>query len=347
MIKYLRLLLLPFSCLYGLAVIVRNMFYDSGMFSSRSFELPVISIGNLDVGGAGKSPMTEYLVRLLKGEYKLATLSRGYGRITKGYIEAQVDSTDVEIGDEPAQFKQKFPDIMVAVCESRVDGIKKLRLNHDLVIMDDAYQHRAVAPGLSILLFDYGRVNEPRLLLPAGNLREPYSGYKRADVIVITKCPATLSETEKEQIKLRVKPKAHQELFFTRISYGALQEIDGAPSTAILDRDTEVFLLTGIANPYPLLKHLENSVKTVNHHNYPDHHRFSLKNITKLADEFERCVAQKKLVITTEKDAQRLREQALLPIVEKLNILVMPITVKFLAGQQQFDEIVKNYVRKY
>jgi tetraacyldisaccharide 4'-kinase len=347
MIKYLRLLLLPFSCIYGLVTMVRNALYNVGLVSSHEFRFPVISVGNLDVGGAGKSPMTEYLVGMLKRERKLATLSRGYGRMTQGYIEATIGSTDVEVGDEPAQFKQKFPDVMVAVCESRVEGIKKLSIDHDLIILDDAYQHRAVKPGLSILLFDYGRINESRFLLPAGNLREPYSGYKRADVIVITKCPPTLSAAGMEQIKQRIKPKPHQQLFFTAISYGALQDLNGNKVSDVVDKDTAVLLLTGIANPVPLVNHLNNNAKTVIHHNYPDHHRFSLKNIAKLADEFEACAAQKKLIITTEKDAQRLREQALLPIVEKLNILVLPITVSFLTGQQQFDKIVEDYVRKH
>jgi tetraacyldisaccharide 4'-kinase len=200
---------------------------------------------------------------------------------------------------------------------------------------------------LSILLFDYERINEPRFLLPAGNLREPYSGYKRADVIVISKCPTVLSEAQMADVKKRIKPMAHQSLFFTSISYGGLQDINKGEANIKLDKQTEVFLLTGIANPNPLLKHLDNCVKRVIHHNYPDHHRFSLKNIAKLAEEFETSTEQKKCIITTEKDAQRLREQALLPIVEKLNILVLPITVNFLTGQQQFDEIVRNYVRKY
>jgi tetraacyldisaccharide 4'-kinase len=347
MMKYLRLLLLPFSWLYGLAVIIRNWCYDRGFFTSRSFNLPVISVGNLDVGGAGKSPMTEYLVRMFKGRYKLATLSRGYGRMTKGYLEATINSVDVEVGDEPAQFKQKFPDITVAVCESRVDGINKLKYDHKLVILDDAYQHRAVEPGLNILLFDFSRVYEFRFLLPAGNLREPYSGYKRADVIVVTKCPPQLTAPQMEQISKKIKPLSHQELFFTCISYGDLHDMAGNNVANVMDKDTEVFLLTGIANPNPLLKHLADDVKTVKHHNYPDHHRFTLKNITKLANEFDACAAQKKLVITTEKDAQRLREQALLPIVKKLNILVLPITVSFLSRQQQFDEIIEDYVRKY
>ncbi|MBW4888849.1 tetraacyldisaccharide 4'-kinase [Mucilaginibacter sp. HMF5004] len=347
MIKYLRLLLLPFSWLYGLAIMIRNWCYDKGIFPSRSFDMPIISVGNLDVGGAGKSPMTEYLINLFKNGRKLATLSRGYGRITKGYLEAETDSTDVEVGDEPAQFKQKFPDITVAVCEKRVDGIKRLRHEHNLIILDDAFQHRALEPGLSILLFDFSRVYQPRFLLPAGNLREPFSGYKRADIIVVTKCPPALNEQHQQQIQKRIAPLKYQQLFFTKIAYAALQDIAGNTVGHEITKDAEVFLLTGIANPVPLLKHLQNGAKAVIHHNYPDHHRFTLKNIAKLADEFDACTAQKKLIITTEKDAQRLREQVLLPTVEKLNILVLPIAVKFLDRQQQFDEIVKDYVRKY
>jgi tetraacyldisaccharide 4'-kinase len=347
MIKYLRLLLLPFSLLYGMVIIIRNWCYDEGLFKSRAFNMPIISIGNLDVGGAGKSPMTEYLIRLFKDERKLATLSRGYGRITKGYIEAAEDSTNVEVGDEPAQFKQKFKDITVAVCEKRVAGVKRLRYEHDLIILDDAYQHRALQPGLSILLFDYSRINEPRFLLPAGNLREPYSGRSRADMIVITKCPEILDAGQMADAVKRVAPLHTQPVYFTSISYGAVQGMDGSKATVEIDKDTTIFVLTGIANSAPLLNYLNKAAKTVIHHKYPDHHRFSLKNITKLADDFDSCAAEKKLIITTEKDAQRLREQALIPIVKKLEILVLPIAVNFLAEQQQFDETVKNYVRKY
>jgi len=347
MIKYLRLLLFPFSCLYWLAVVVRNWCYDAKIFKSSSFNIPVISVGNLDVGGAGKSPMTEYLIRLFRDDRTLATLSRGYGRLTKGYIEASADTNAAETGDEPAQFKQKFPDITVAVCEDRVEGIVRLKAAHNLIILDDAYQHRAVKPGLSILLLDYSRVYEPRWVLPTGNLREPYAGRKRADIIVVTKCPATLNEYQMDKLRVKVAPYPHQQLFFSAISYSALQDIDGYNVSSQIDSDTIIFLLTGIANPEPLVKHLESTAKTVIHHNYPDHHRFSTKNIAKLADEFNACSAQKKLIITTEKDAQRLREQALVETVKQLNFLVVPITVKLLTGQQQFDTIVKDYVRQY
>ncbi|HTH82479.1 MAG TPA: tetraacyldisaccharide 4'-kinase [Mucilaginibacter sp.] len=346
--KYLRLLLFPFSLIYALIVMIRNWCFDAGLFKSRQFELPVISVGNLAVGGAGKSPMTEYLIRLLKNDYKLATLSRGYGRETKGYLTATASTTATEIGDEPAQFKHKFPDITVAVCEKRVEGIEQLKVDHNLIIMDDAYQHRAVKPGLSVLLFDYNTVNQPQLLLPAGNLRETFSGRWRADVMVVSKCPEDLSSGEQNKIAAKLAPLPYQQLFFTSIAYQNLQDKNGNEANIVINSDTTVFLITGIANAQPLVNYIKKYTSHVIHHNYPDHHRFSLKNITKLADEFAACTAQKKVIITTEKDAQRLGEQELLPLVTSLPILAMPIGVKFLNNeQQQFDKLIIEYVRKY
>jgi tetraacyldisaccharide 4'-kinase len=348
MLKYLRWFLLPLSWLYGLIIIIRNWCYDAGIFKSTGFNFPVISIGNLDVGGAGKSPMTEYLVRLLKSDNNLATLSRGYGRKTTGFIQSTKNSTATEIGDEPAQFKQKFPAITVAVCEDRVAGIEQLKANHDLIILDDAYQHRALKPGLSVLLFDYNRIFEPRFMLPAGNMREPFGGRKRADIIIISKCPQYLTSQQQEGIKTHIKPYPQQQVFFTAIAYGELKDINDHPATAIIDNNTVVFLITGIANPTPLLNYVKTKAKQVIHHNYPDHHQFSLKNIAKLADEFNTCPADKKLIITTEKDIQRLREHTLLQAVKQLPVLVIPIEVQFLNEQQtEFDKIIQNYVRRY
>lgn len=346
--KTLRLLLLPFSLLYGLVVIIRNWCYDGGIFKSRQFNLPVISVGNLEIGGAGKTPMTEYLVRLFKDSQKLATLSRGYGRETKGYLLATTDTTATQIGDEPAQFKHKFPDITVAVCEQRSEGIMQLQKEHNLILLDDAYQHRAVKPGLSILLFDYSKINEPHLLLPAGNMREPFSGRWRADVIVISKCPEQLTDSELTLIAEKMSALPYQALFFTSIIYQPMLDMDGNKANVTIDADTTVFLLTGIANPKPLVKHIKNYTSQLMHHNYPDHHRFSLKNITKLADEFSACSAQKKVIITTEKDAQRLLEHELLPMVKTMPILVIPVGVQFLNNShQQFDQLVTKYVREY
>ena len=349
--KYLRLLLYPFSLIYGLVVIIRNWCFDAGIFKSRKFYIPVISVGNLDVGGAGKSPMTEYLVRLLKNNCKLATLSRGYGRKTKGYFVASRNSPRSLaslIGDEPGQFHQKFPDITVAVCENRVAGIKTLQVDHNLIILDDAYQHRAVKPGLSLLLFDYNRVKEPHLLLPAGNLREPFSGRKRADTIIITKCPGQLTAHEQTVILDRIKPFTHQQVFFTSINYQLLQTLKGEIADIKLTADTTIFLLTGIANAHPLVQHLKIYTQQIIHHKYPDHHRFSLKNISKLADDFAACTQPHKVIITTEKDAQRLATNELLPLVKDLPVLVLPIGISFLNnGQQQFDQFVLNYVTEY
>jgi tetraacyldisaccharide 4'-kinase len=346
--KLLRWLLFPFSLLYGLVVIIRNWCYDAGILKSREFNLPVISVGNLAVGGAGKTPMTEYLVRLFKDHYKLATLSRGYGRETQGYLTATATATATQIGDEPAQFKHKFPEITVAVCESRANGIERLQTRHQLIILDDAYQHRAVKPGLSILLFDYGKINEPHLLLPAGDLREPFSGRWRADILVISKCPLTLTAGEQAKIAERVSPLPWQSLFFTAITYQPLLDMEGGKADIVPDSDTTVFLLTGIANPKPLIQHIKNYTSHVIHHNYPDHHRFSLKNITKLAAEFSASKAQKKMIITTEKDAQRLLEHALQPLVKSLPILVIPVGVQFLNdGQRQFGQLVTEYVREH
>ncbi|MDR3694331.1 tetraacyldisaccharide 4'-kinase [Mucilaginibacter sp.] len=349
--KYLRWLLIPFSLLYGLVVIIRNWFYDAGFFKSYQFDKPVIAIGNLDVGGAGKSPMTEYLIRLLKDKYKLATLSRGYGRKTKGYLTATTAATATTLGDEPAQFKHKFPDITAAVCEKRVEGLKQLLPAHDVIILDDAYQHRAVTPGLSILLFDYHRLNEPHLLLPAGNLREPYSGRWRAQVIVVTKCPATLTIDQKENAYQEIAPLPYQQLFFSDIAYQPLERLDGKPADSAIDKDTTIFLLTGIANAQPLIQYLNGFTTHIIHHNYPDHHPFTLKNIAKLAAEFVACKTEKKLIITTEKDAQRLEDswfRSPLPTAESLPVFVVPIKVEFLnESGQQFDQLINNYVREH
>jgi tetraacyldisaccharide 4'-kinase len=346
--QYLRWLLLPFSLLYALVVIIRNWFYDAGLFKSKQFDLPVICVGNLEIGGAGKSPMTEYLIRLLMKDRKLATLSRGYGRETKGFLIATTTATANQIGDEPSQFKRKFPDVTVAVCEDRVTGIDKLKNSHDIIVLDDAFQHRAVKAGLSVLLFDYNHLKQPKFVLPAGNLREPFSGRWRADVMVVTKCPDDLNEQQMTRSYEHIAPLNWQPLFFCAISYLPLQDMQGHPVNFTIDANTTVFLLTGIANPKPLVQHIGKFTTNIIHHNYPDHHPFSLKNIAKLAGEFSACKSQKKVIITTEKDAQRLGVHELLPAVAQLPVWVLPIGIKFLDnGQQGFDQTILNYVREY
>ncbi|MVN20525.1 tetraacyldisaccharide 4'-kinase [Mucilaginibacter arboris] len=349
MMHYFRYLLLPFSWIYGLAVIARNYFYDAGIFKSTRFNLPVIVIGNLEVGGAGKSPMTEFLISLLQPQYKIATLSRGYGRQTKGFFYAGKNSMAKTVGDEPLQFKQKFPDITVAVCESRVEGVEKLQAENDLVLLDDAYQHRALKPGFSILLFDYSKFNQPHFMLPAGNYREPFSGRKRADVIVISKCPQDLSTENQQQMLKKVKLKEGQQLFFTSIVYHPFRPLSTTLGDAsFIGKKTTLFVLTGIANPKPLLQNLRKQSAVLIHHKYPDHHQFTIKNISKLVAAFKACAANKKAIITTEKDAQRLQEPALQNLLAGLPVFVAPIGLTFLNDTAPgFKQLIENYVRKY
>jgi tetraacyldisaccharide 4'-kinase len=349
--RLLRLLLFPFSFLYALVVIIRNWAYDYGIFKSRRFKIPIISVGNLAVGGAGKSPMTEYLVALLKDEYKLATLSRGYGRRTKGFLTVKTSSLAEDIGDEPLQFKKKFPDITVAVCEDRVAGIKELNQHHELIILDDAYQHRAVKPGLSILLFDYSSLRKFQWFLPTGDLREPLSGRKRADLIVITKAPHDLSEEERRLLTGRVAPFPHQGVFFSSFEYASLKRISD-PETVLkladIQPDTVVFLLTGIANPAPLLEYLKQFSVNIISLEYGDHHHFTRKNIAKLVKEFKAVSSSNKLIITTEKDAQRLNSYHVQELLRPLPVYYLPVRAFIQSpGEGQFNDLIREYVRKH
>ena len=371
--QYLRLLLLPFSLLYGLVVIIRNWFYDSGFFKSYQFKVPVISVGNLAVGGAGKTPMTEYLIRLLMDNYKIATLSRGYGRKTKGFIIAQTpiphsqstthnsqltthhspltihySSLTTRIGDEPAQFKEKFPAITVAVCEDRVKGIEELAPAHNIILLDDAYQHRAVEPGYSILLFDYQQLLKPQFLLPAGDLRETKSGKWRAQALIVTKCPPATGQREAVVILEKLKPLPYQQLFFTALRYQPLIAINGSPASPVINPQTTVFLLTGIANTVPLLEYIAAYTTHIIHHKYPDHHPFTPKNISKLAADFDADRSTQKIIITTEKDAQRLGAFMQNPPLKGLPVFILPIEVYFLNGdRERFNRLITDYVSKH
>jgi tetraacyldisaccharide 4'-kinase len=348
--QYLRLLLIPFSVFYGAIIWVRNWLYDTGVFQSRRFAMPVICIGNLAVGGAGKSPMAEYLIRLLKGGYKVAVLSRGYGRKTTGFRLVETGDSAAESGDEPLQFKTKFNDITVAVAEKRVHGLEQLESNHDLVILDDAFQHRAVQPSLSILIFDYHKLHDLRLMLPAGNLREPFASRKRAEILVVSKCPDELTEVQRSVVRSRIRPLSHQQLFFSTLSYGKLTPLgQGSERDLIsLTPETTVLLITGIANPAPLLARIQACTPNVIHHNYLDHHPFSTKNITKLVVEFDSVAVADKIVVTTEKDAQRLKAPALLELLKGLPVYYLPVEAKFLgADAVQFNTLIKSHVTEH
>ncbi|MBE7174834.1 MAG: tetraacyldisaccharide 4'-kinase [Mucilaginibacter polytrichastri] len=344
-----RRILFPFSVVYGAGVWLRNRAFDAGWKRSEEFDLPVICVGNLEVGGAGKTPMTEYLVRLLKNKGKTGTLSRGYGRKTKGFILANARSTAAEIGDEPAQFKRKFPEITVAVDEDRVHGIRQIKNDLDIIILDDAYQHRAVNAGFNILLFDYRSLFHPRFLLPAGNWRDRFSERKRADVIVVTKCPDQLSAAEKQGRKQLLQTRPDQPVFFSSLQYGALQPLFGPENASVPDlHNAHLFVLTGIANPEPLLAYLRQKTPHIYPHSYPDHHTFSAKNISKLVGELNGMDAAPKYIITTEKDAQRLQGSKIRDLLKNLPIFVQPVETVFQdTDGAAFNRLIEHYVTEH
>lgn len=343
----LRILLLPFSLVYGAIIFVRNKFYDWGFFTSNTFSFPIISVGNLEVGGSGKTPMVAYLIKLLQKEYKIATLSRGYGRKTKGFRWVKPDDTPLETGDEALQLKQKFQNVSVAVCENRVFGVREIMPNHQLILLDDAYQHRALKPGLSILLFDYHQLKRPRFLLPAGNYRESFGGRKRADLIIVTKSPKHILSAERQKIIADLNLFAHQKIFFSQIVYDEnLAHIFTKDTfkVAKITTKTTVFLLTGIAKPAPLISELKKHSQQIIHHAYADHHQFSPKNMLKLVSEFKNLAIADKIIITTEKDAVRLQEAKIYHLINDLPIYQWPIAVDFNNQNKiEFNQLIENY----
>lgn len=347
-LKSFRILLLPFALLYWFGISIRNWFYDKNIFHSTSFGLPLICIGNLSVGGTGKSPMVEYLVERLKDHFKIATLSRGYKRKTKGYALANENSTALEIGDEPMQFHLKFPDVPVAIGEKRIEAIPQLLHDRPVtqaIILDDAFQHRAIKAGLNILLTDYNNLFVHDFYLPTGDLRDIKSNYKRADIIVVTKCKEGLGEVEQNKIVNEIKPMPWQHVFFTAIEYGETYHIK-AKKTSGLNEKKEVLLVTGIANPASLKKLLEEKCKAYYLMQFPDHHIFSIDDLNDIKTRFEKIQADNKMILTTEKDAVRLAKFQ--KEVTDLPLYVIPVRHRFLFnGGNHFDELVINFINNF
>lgn len=344
-----RFFLLPLNLIYGAITITRNKLYDWRFLSSTTFEKPIISIGNLEVGGSGKTPMVAYIINLLKEEFKVCTLSRGYGRKTKGFLWVNPTDEALKAGDEPLQLKQSFPDVGVAVCEDRVLGIRNIKEESDIILMDDAFQHRAVKPGLSILLFDYNRLFKNKLLMPAGNYRETFNGRKRADIIIISKTPSDLSADEKARAVNEIQIFSHQQLYFSSISYSSkLNHIFIKDYKLIKDinENTAVLLITGIAKPELMLAEIRKYTINIKHHNYSDHHHFSRKNMLKLVADFNNLKAEEKIIITTQKDAVRLRSLETIEHINSLPIYEWPIEVAFKPQDEvNFNKEILNYVK--
>jgi len=359
--KNIRYLLLPLSILYRWVTWFYHLLYNTGILRSRSFGIPVISVGNLTTGGTGKTPHVEYLVRLLlrseDGFFdRVATLSRGYGRATTGFILADEKSTAIEIGDEPRQMKQKFENIFVAVDENRVHGIEQL-LNMvpglNVVLLDDAFQHRKVKPGLSILLRDFQGVSRDHFMLPTGDLREPVSGSKRADIIIITNSPKMLSPHERRRIRDIIRPTEDQSLLFSYVTYGELVPALGsrehimANKAFYFEREYSILLVTGIADPSPLREYYGDKISELVHLQFSDHHEFTMADIYRIQKKFDNIANESKIILTTEKDAMRLAIPGVARAFENLPVFYLPIKIKFQDDDgDNFNELIIDYVAK-
>jgi tetraacyldisaccharide 4'-kinase len=346
-----QILLSPLSLLYGLGVSIRNWLYSQGLLKGVEFSVPIISVGNLSVGGAGKTPHIEYLIRLLKDYLDVATLSRGYGRKTKGYLQVHNQMSAEQVGDEPLQFKRKFPDIFAAVCESRTFAVPKMLMEQpgiQTILLDDAFQHRSVKPGLNILLTEFSNPFTRDFLLPSGRLREWRSAYRRADIIIVSKCPAEMSPESREQLLKEIKPLPHQVVYFSYYRYGSPYYVLNPNYKIALNPEMEALLISAIANTDYLLGYLQEKTKAVQAMEYEDHHFFSKYDVGQLKASFERMEAAQKIILTTEKDAVRLELHRDFLLEHRLPIFALPVEVAFHFGQGgEFDEAIRQFLLNF
>lgn len=336
-------ILRPLGWLYGLITGIRNRLFDIGMLKSTEFRLPVISIGNITVGGTGKTPHSEYTATLLKDRYKTAVLSRGYGRHTKGFFMSDSHSDSGLIGDEPLQIKRRFPDLEVAVCSDRTEGIKRLieMCNPQVVILDDAFQHRRVKPSLNILLVNWHRNILDDAMLPAGYLRENVKGRRRADIIIVTKCPEELEKKAMVELTRKLKIRSDQQVFFTTPHYNQPYLIDDAGQPLDLPQ-VPLLAVTGIASPALMTAELERQGYQVTLMKYPDHYRFNKQDIADITARLE-SIGQDAVIVTTAKDAARLQDLNLDQELRK-KIYVLPVGVRFLRDADKFEQTVVQHV---
>jgi tetraacyldisaccharide 4'-kinase len=348
MLRSFRYLLLPIALVYGGIVWLRNWLFDKKILPSVAFNFPIICVGNIAVGGTGKTPMVEYLIRLLQNNYKTATLSRGYKRKTKGFGIADATTTALEIGDEPMQFHNKFPGVAVAVGEERVVAIPQLlhaRPGTNVIILDDAFQHRPVKAGLNIVLTAYNNLFTRDIMLPSGDLRDVKTSMKRAGIIVVTKCKTGLSATEKDAIIKEIKPLPHQTVFFTEITYTKPYPLFNN-SEAVINSNTTVLLVCGIANPNPLKVFLAGQVHSYDMLRYADHHIFNSDDLADIKKHFEKIQPENKIILTTEKDATRLVKFA--NELKGYPVYVLPIEHSFLfGGGEGFDKLIIEFIASF
>jgi tetraacyldisaccharide 4'-kinase len=350
-VETFRFFLFPLALLYGLITRGRNLLFDLKILPSEKFEIPVISVGNLIAGGSGKTPMVEYLIRLLDANANIATLSRGYKRKTRGYRLAGDNETVETLGDEPLQYHQKFPGINVAVCESRRKGIRNLIKDVaqlDTVILDDAFQHRYVKPKLSILVTDYFNLFTHDKMLPYGRLREYISGRKRADIIVVSKTPRIFSPIVRKQLLEEIKPFSGQKIYFSFINYLQFEPVyeNKCEYKPEFENVYSIIMLSGIGNPGPMQEYLRRKCTDLELVKFADHHSFSTKELELLKEKFKFLPTKRKIIVTTEKDAKRLQNPVAEAILGELPIFYAPINFEFHpADKMQFDEAVLTAIK--
>jgi tetraacyldisaccharide 4'-kinase len=341
-----RVLLYPFALIYGGVVWLRNRLYDIKFFNAIEFTVPVITVGNLSTGGTGKTPHVEYLVRLLQYRFTPATMSRGYKRHTQGFLIADGQANALRIGDEPMQYHIKFPELVVSVAEERMTGIPALlqrRPDVDVIVLDDAYQHRSVKAGMNILITDHSHPFYKDHILPFGSLREGRSAYKRANIIIVSKCPANMQAEKAAEIEQRIKPIPGQQVFFTTIRYDSPFTLFA--NEPISTKGKNVILVCGIARPEPLVAHLKETANDVHVLTYPDHHYFVSSNLEEIKATFTNWDVPDKIIATTEKDAARLLLHADKLREWDITIAIIPIKVAVLFGQDKaFDASILGYV---
>ena len=333
--NFFRKILFPFSILYGIITSIRNFLHDNKILKSYSFDVPVIAVGNLSVGGTGKTPQIEYLIRLLSDKYKVATLSRGYKRKSKGFVLADKTSNASTLGDEPFQYFQKFKYIQVAVDADRKNGINQLISSEnkpEIILLDDAFQHRRVNAGLYILLTTFNDLYVDDYILPTGNLRESRSGARRANIIIVTKCPQNISAEAQNQIKSKFQLSENQKLFFSYIQYDDFIYSENQKIDAGIFIKENKLIIAGIAKPEPFFEFLKKENDEILQ--FPDHHQFSENDIELIKNKSEN-----KLIITTEKDFVRLKG-----FIDQEKLFYLPIKCKFIAEQENFDKTILNYV---
>ena len=344
----MRKLLLPISLIYHIVLKIRHKLFNWGILKARQFDFPIICIGNLCLGGTGKTPTTEYLINLLKGQFHVATLSRGYGRKTKGFVLADESANYEAIGDEPYQYFRKFNDIQVAVDENRADGVQKL-INQanppEIILLDDAFQHRQIQAGLNILLTDYNCLYSEDFLLPTGTLRDIRSASKRADIIVVTKAPEKISDKEFENFKARIKPNERQKIFSSYTVYSDLIPLNEVAKNINPNDADCAIALCGIAKPAPFVEEIRKRFSEIKQLIFNDHHDFSAGDMEKIVKTFETFGKQKAIIVTTEKDASRLMRNSYLCQFNNLPIFALPIEVRF-HQEEAFNSEIDTYVRR-